>query len=434
MEQIRQDGYSLIPNFGFNSTCSAGGTTTTLIDAAMLLSTLDTTTDYAGAYVFRPDAALAADRIRVIASVTLATGTITIADEVWTNAPANGEQYEVMGPMDPNEFFNLLVRVTRRIRMLATLPVTRFTGYETIGNWTANGQTIGFDTTAANVPDGADKSLKVTSAGSNGGCLGPTIYVQRSRQIYASVIARASAAGYTARAIFYDVTNSAEFGTAVTSTYDRFMRLRLVATVPATCDLATLKLGGTALNEIAYFDPAVNGPWQGEDQFIYLPSYVTERNQVKRLRQATYLASSDTADVFDGFARKFTDWRTPTEAETGDWDVEVFPQAANPARLVLNRVVPMEDLYLEVERYASEFTAWANTAAGETSPSTTLKRDFISAVVADEIFAMYVPTGDARTERARARVAALARDESHLRPGKSAPQPATPIYSWTGHR
>lgn len=88
---------------GFSSTCSALGTTTTLIDA----SAMDQGTDAnfaAGGWVYRPDAVLAADKVRRITASGFdpSTGTWTVT-RVWTNAPASAEAYQVYAILPPIE-------------------------------------------------------------------------------------------------------------------------------------------------------------------------------------------------------------------------------------------------------------------------------------------------------------------------------------------
>jgi hypothetical protein len=86
---------------GFASTCSALGTTTTLIDA----SAMDQGTDAnfaSGGWIYRPDAADATDYVRRITSEGFDpdTGTWTVT-RAWTNAPADDEVYQVYSIIPP---------------------------------------------------------------------------------------------------------------------------------------------------------------------------------------------------------------------------------------------------------------------------------------------------------------------------------------------
>lgn len=85
----------------FSGTCSAQGTTSTLIDA--VLRDFGTTTRYAeGSWVKRPNAVLAADVIRRINEdgFTVASGTLAPL-RAWTNLPINAEAYEVYAVIPP---------------------------------------------------------------------------------------------------------------------------------------------------------------------------------------------------------------------------------------------------------------------------------------------------------------------------------------------
>lgn len=88
---------------GFEGTCTGAGTTTTLVD----LAATDQGTDAnfaAGGWIYRPDAALAADMVRRISSSGFdpSTGTWTVT-RAWTNAPTNSEAYQVYAMLPPIE-------------------------------------------------------------------------------------------------------------------------------------------------------------------------------------------------------------------------------------------------------------------------------------------------------------------------------------------
>lgn len=96
------EGYSLLrlrvdaarkANAGWDSTCSALGTATTLVDAPLLDNGVDA--DFAqGVWLYRPNAALATDRVRRVAlsGFDTTTGAFTVS-RPWSNAPAANEVY-----------------------------------------------------------------------------------------------------------------------------------------------------------------------------------------------------------------------------------------------------------------------------------------------------------------------------------------------------
>lgn len=85
----------------FESTCSALGTTTTLIDSSLQDQGVDTAF-LEGSYIYRPNAAAAADKVRRVKTdgYTVATFTLGV-DRAWTNAPASGEVYHVFNFFPP---------------------------------------------------------------------------------------------------------------------------------------------------------------------------------------------------------------------------------------------------------------------------------------------------------------------------------------------
>lgn len=84
------------------STSGPSSTTVTLIDPAWpITSTLSQDDYYADYYILRPAAVAAGDRVRIVKTYTPASGTLT-PDAAWTNAPANGEAYELHGVLHPS--------------------------------------------------------------------------------------------------------------------------------------------------------------------------------------------------------------------------------------------------------------------------------------------------------------------------------------------
>lgn len=86
---------------GFDGTCSATGTTTTLIDASLIDDGVDEAF-LEGSWIYRPDAAAAGDRVRRVARGGFDTETGTLSfDRAYTNAPDSGEEYHVFNLLPP---------------------------------------------------------------------------------------------------------------------------------------------------------------------------------------------------------------------------------------------------------------------------------------------------------------------------------------------
>jgi hypothetical protein len=83
------------------STSGPSSTTVTLLDPSWpVSSTLSQDDYYADYYLLRPAAVLPSDSVRLVKTYSPASGTLT-PDTAWTNAPANGEPYELHGVMNP---------------------------------------------------------------------------------------------------------------------------------------------------------------------------------------------------------------------------------------------------------------------------------------------------------------------------------------------
>lgn len=88
-------------NGSFKSACTANGTTTALTDATLQDQAADEHF-YEGAWIYRPDAAAAGDRVRRIKKDGLGWASNNLVPtRAWTNAPADEEEYHVFNWLPP---------------------------------------------------------------------------------------------------------------------------------------------------------------------------------------------------------------------------------------------------------------------------------------------------------------------------------------------
>jgi hypothetical protein len=84
----------------FSSTATSGSSTAQLEDTAWpVKSTLDEDDQYAGQWLWRPNAVVNSDKVRIVKSNVASTGIIT-PDHTWTNSPAN-EVYHLLTGLPP---------------------------------------------------------------------------------------------------------------------------------------------------------------------------------------------------------------------------------------------------------------------------------------------------------------------------------------------
>lgn len=83
------------------STASSGSNGSVLVDNSWPVNSgLNVDDLYTDQYLFRPDAALTSDKVRIVKTYIPLIGQL-IPDQAWTNAPVEGEAYEVHGIIDP---------------------------------------------------------------------------------------------------------------------------------------------------------------------------------------------------------------------------------------------------------------------------------------------------------------------------------------------
>lgn len=99
---------------------------TTLVDADMLVSSLDVDDVLKDWYVFRPNAATATDKVRLVDNYAPGSGTLTV-DKAYAIAPyaGSGEAYELHGLVEPlNEMNDLINQALKRIMVIAEFSFT----------------------------------------------------------------------------------------------------------------------------------------------------------------------------------------------------------------------------------------------------------------------------------------------------------------------
>ncbi len=99
---------------GFSGT-PASGTTTTLTDPILRDSGVDA--NYLeGAWLYRPDAALAADKVRRVSAAGFNSSTGALTARTWTNAPTSDEKYQVFMLFSPTDVAGAAYSWDRAIR------------------------------------------------------------------------------------------------------------------------------------------------------------------------------------------------------------------------------------------------------------------------------------------------------------------------------
>lgn len=124
-------------------TASAGSSVSSLVDGqAPIKSSNEQAELFSGKWLFRPNAPNAEDRVRVVQEGGYdPTNGVLQPDMDWGGAPANGETYEIVGGVEPDEEFGSIVNAALRrcytvaeVGLAATAGATRH-GLNTAAPW-----------------------------------------------------------------------------------------------------------------------------------------------------------------------------------------------------------------------------------------------------------------------------------------------------------
>lgn len=105
---------------GFLSSTATGGTASTLVDATWpAMTTLSVDEQWKDAWVFRPNAVAASDKVRIVDVYVPATGTFQV-DHAYSNVPVAAEAYEIHTVIEPLTAMNNLIGEGLKRCMLET--------------------------------------------------------------------------------------------------------------------------------------------------------------------------------------------------------------------------------------------------------------------------------------------------------------------------
>lgn len=333
-----------------------------------------------GEWIFRPASVTTERERRVGGNAGLAVDAAANfrfyhGGPVWTGAPVAGDAYEIH-KLRPTESFNLLGGVLDQLLVatLQQLPSFTDSDMETTGvtNYTASNATLTKVATASQVYSGT-QSQRVLLTGAGGYSRGPTYRVIPGLNYFVSAMVRADVGGPFILVV-WDATNGAEInsGGRVSHSLEQFMSLQRQFTTPATCEEVQIEMLGTANTDDGYWDTSF-GPMKQDDMVWKLPSWLNRTENLRKIMSARY--TTQYADgVFGGYSRTFD----RPFVQSRDYQLRVDPHHANPYTLEFRRNLPLQELWMEALRPASDVYTLANTAAGESSPTVNLDQHMVA--------------------------------------------------------
>lgn len=337
---------------------------TLLIDPSGVHLTAD---EYNDGWIELPDTATAADRERRIggnsgASLDRTNGYVYPV-AAWSAAP-DAVAYRIWCGIRPRDAFNLWTAVLQNLLIPDYGSFNRFTDEdcETSGvtNYTVSGAgAITKVTTAINVHSGV-QSMFFNAATAGEYVESPSIRVIPDETYFGSCIARADAG--TVSFAVWDKTNDAEIdsGNRLSHSLESFMSMQRTFSTPSTCEEISYRVYCTGSSDDIYID-RFHGPYKATDTLLNAPASLTRDVDFRKLLFARY-ATSYSSGIYDAGSRIYE----PTGyIRDRDFYLRSAVGQANPVRVEFNVELPMQELWLETLRVASDFTTPAFTAAGE---------------------------------------------------------------------
>ncbi len=285
--------------------------------------------------LFRFGAATAADVYRPAGTVVNTTGVINQVGAVWadtTVAAGDDLEYAYWGVRLDVEWLKSLNRVTAHDFITTYLALSHLSGIDgdmalsTDTNWTDVGTTTtSAKATTASLTPWGQRSYHTINSVANSGTRSGFRVVRTSSQVIGHTIAISEVG--TSSLQGYDGTNSAVFGSAVTSAERRPQLLTIRETVPSTCKAWALNLTNTSASGDTYWNQA--WLYNLENPVCPLPALVTESFMAPKILQAIPRYSSGTnVGAYDAEGLDFRELR-----EGVDYWLVVAPADANPYKI-----------------------------------------------------------------------------------------------------
>ena len=401
-----------------SGTCSAAGTTTTIVDTSadspFDVDDTDSLYNSAWAYIEADSAGvpLNVGECRRVAATGYAPSNQTLTtNAAFTNATTTTQSYGIyraVPPIRSNARKGLLDYINdalslQRYRYYHLLTLVTDGDMETSGttNWTANATATRAKGSTYGVING-DYSLTVTCPAAGDYVYSDSINVSSGQTYYLSADVIAPNA-YGAEINVYDVTNSAVLFTWNTSQRNQRYFAESFA-VPTDCYQIRIHLGAVTENALAvsYWDNiCLRGYF---DQAWDLPTWYTTEAVVEDIVCFANGNAEPLDDSYDLFSRK--------EADLGNFSLTDEPNAAMPFMLMTGRYAVLAPVFAVCLRPAAQLSA--------ITESTDVNADLLKA---DVLYNIYVDMNDKANiarwrERLReARLYYAAKPRSRLRIG-----------------
>lgn len=303
------------PILGFYATADSVSTTA-IVDLSEFGHSRYGGDSWADYYIYRPERT-GNDVVKLATTLAVATGTLSHGGSVYSNT--TDTEYELIGPLHPDELNQCIIRALRHMHYPFFLPLTlseldfdmETSGVNfwdgTSGGSAASNATPIKTTSAGNVNSGT-QALEITTSSGTNYIRSASWRVVPGSNLVLPVIGKADVG--TLQLQIRDVTNSALIGSQVSYGGEEYARIRLQTSVPSTCEEVQLQISSALTGATLHID-SIFGPYKQGQRRFELPSYIDEGWKIRYLRPLNYAYSFG-----DNIAAAYSE--EPYSGE-GDW-------------------------------------------------------------------------------------------------------------------
>lgn len=359
-QAIRRELLERLPELGFSGVADSVAVTS-ITDAFRFQNSNQSTKEFSGSYLYRPDLS-GDDTIKVATTVS----TAALSHSGSNYADTADTSYELHRLLHPLEMNACIERSTERIYFTTYLPLTLVADGDmeasNTTSWTGSSGTTLSKVTTANKVFSGSRALRIQNDSANDYAESGVIPVFPGERFFCSAVVKADVG--TAVLNVYDSSNTASIGTSVESAEEGFTRIWQIGVVPTGCEEITIRLTGEESTADLYWSHVVF--YRETQKVLNVPSWLDDPWKLYSVREARYktrLSSQTSGGYDDATSRTWYDWKQILHYEFTAAHTE-----ANPYSLEFMRPLPDNEMWVYGKRPYSDVEDLSTEASTTRAP------------------------------------------------------------------